>query len=278
MSSVEIYDTTLRDGAQGEGVSFSLEDKLKITQRLDELGFSYIEGGWPGSNAKDAEFFRRVRDLPLRQARIAAFGATRRAGVSCEADPQIAAAAGGGDPGGHPGGQDVGPARAPGAGDDPGREPGDDRRQRALSAGASAARCSTTPSTSSTASRPTRNMRWRRSGPRYEAGADVVVLCDTNGGSLPWEVERDRPCGAPDLQASQQDGRPALLLGHPHPRRRRPGGGQRPGCRAGRLHPGAGHHQRLRRAGGQLQPVHADPRPAAQDGARLPGRRSAWAG
>jgi 2-isopropylmalate synthase len=90
MSSVEIYDTTLRDGAQGEGVSFSLEDKLKITQRLDELGFAVIEGGWPGSNVKDAEFFRRVCDLPLRQARIAAFGATRRAGVSCEADPQIA--------------------------------------------------------------------------------------------------------------------------------------------------------------------------------------------
>jgi 2-isopropylmalate synthase len=90
MTAIEIYDTTLRDGAQGEGVSFSLEDKLKVTQRLDELGFPYIEGGWPGSNAKDAEFFRRVRELPLKQARICAFGATRRAGVPCESDSQIA--------------------------------------------------------------------------------------------------------------------------------------------------------------------------------------------
>jgi 2-isopropylmalate synthase len=90
MTAIEIYDTTLRDGAQGEGVTFSLEDKLKVVRRLDELGIPFIEGGWPGSNAKDAEFFRRAKELSLMQASICAFGATRRAGVRCEDDPQIA--------------------------------------------------------------------------------------------------------------------------------------------------------------------------------------------
>lgn len=89
-ATVSIYDTTLRDGAQGEGISFSLEDKVKIAQRLDAVGIPYIEGGWPGSNAKDAEFFRRIRSTPLQQAQIAAFGATRRAGIACESDQQLA--------------------------------------------------------------------------------------------------------------------------------------------------------------------------------------------
>ncbi len=89
MSHVLIYDTTLRDGAQGEGVAFSLEDKLKIARRLDEIGVHFIEGGWPGSNVKDMEFFRRIRSESLKQAQVAAFGATRRAGTTCEADPQI---------------------------------------------------------------------------------------------------------------------------------------------------------------------------------------------
>ncbi len=89
-AAVFIYDTTLRDGAQAEGISFSLEDKIKIAQRLDAIGVPFIEGGWPGSNAKDIEFFRRIQSVPLRQAQVAAFGATRRAGMTCEADPQVA--------------------------------------------------------------------------------------------------------------------------------------------------------------------------------------------
>ena len=76
MTHLYIYDTTLRDGSQGEGVSFSMEDKLSITRRLDEIGVPFIEGGWPGSNDKDRDFFRAVRDVPLRQAQIAAFGST----------------------------------------------------------------------------------------------------------------------------------------------------------------------------------------------------------
>jgi 2-isopropylmalate synthase len=71
---IDLYDTTLRDGAQGEGVVFSLEDKLRITQRLDALGIHFIEGGWPGSNPKDAAYFAEVRALPLQTATIAAFG------------------------------------------------------------------------------------------------------------------------------------------------------------------------------------------------------------
>ncbi len=91
MTQIHIYDTTLRDGAQAEGVSLSLEDKLNIALRLDDIGVPFIEGGWPGSNDKDRDFFRAIRAEPLRQAQIAAFGSTRRAGGQCEADPQIAA-------------------------------------------------------------------------------------------------------------------------------------------------------------------------------------------
>ena len=78
MDSVQIYDTTLRDGTQGEGVSLSVEDKVKIALRLDEMGISYIEGGWPGSNPKDSQFFERARGLRLSRAKLTAFGSTRR--------------------------------------------------------------------------------------------------------------------------------------------------------------------------------------------------------
>jgi 2-isopropylmalate synthase len=81
MPRIQIYDTTLRDGSQGEGVSFSLEDKLLVTRRLDELGFDYIEGGYPLSNDKDAQFFRRAAELELRHAKVCAFGMTRRRGM-----------------------------------------------------------------------------------------------------------------------------------------------------------------------------------------------------
>ena len=87
---IQLYDTTLRDGTQGEGVSLSCDDKLRIARRLDEFGMLYIEGGWPGSNPKDMEFFERAqRELDLRQAKIAAFGSTCRAGAHPADDPQI---------------------------------------------------------------------------------------------------------------------------------------------------------------------------------------------
>src|SRR5436309_2285689 len=91
MPRIRIYDTTLRDGSQGEGVNFSLPDKLLLTRRLDELGIDFIEGGYPLSNPKDAEYFREVRKLPLRHARVAAFGMTRRKNVRAEDDTCIRA-------------------------------------------------------------------------------------------------------------------------------------------------------------------------------------------
>ncbi|MFV1967291.1 MAG: citramalate synthase, partial [Pirellulaceae bacterium] len=98
MRAIQIYDTTLRDGAQGEGVNFSLQDKLQITSRLDEIGVDFVEGGYPLSNDKDAEYFQRVRKLPLRHAKVCAFGMTRRRGVQAENDPGIQALIGSGAP------------------------------------------------------------------------------------------------------------------------------------------------------------------------------------
>ncbi len=88
---LELYDTTLRDGAQMEGLSLSVEDKLKIARKLDELGVHYIEGGWPGSNPKDAEFFVRAQSLNFQHARLAAFGSTRRAGGDAASDANLRA-------------------------------------------------------------------------------------------------------------------------------------------------------------------------------------------
>src|SRR5512141_343633 len=88
---VQIYDTTLRDGTQRSDVSLSLDDKLRIAQKLDDLGVSFIEGGWPGSNPKDVEFFRRAADMQWRNALIAAFGSTRHAQTAPEHDPNIQA-------------------------------------------------------------------------------------------------------------------------------------------------------------------------------------------
>jgi 2-isopropylmalate synthase len=91
MPHIQIYDTTLRDGAQGEGVNFSLQDKLLIARRLDELGFDFIEGGYPLSNPKDAEFFQRIAAEPLKNSRLCAFGMTRRKGVQPADDPGMKA-------------------------------------------------------------------------------------------------------------------------------------------------------------------------------------------
>ncbi|RIK71985.1 MAG: citramalate synthase, partial [Planctomycetota bacterium] len=88
---IQVYDTTLRDGAQGEGVSFSLEDKVLIARRLDEMGFDYVEGGYPLSNPKDAEFFRRLAAEPLKNSRLCAFGMTRRRGMKPADDPGMKA-------------------------------------------------------------------------------------------------------------------------------------------------------------------------------------------
>ena len=92
------FDTTLRDGTQGEAVSFSADDKLLILHKLDELGIDYVEGGWPGSNPKDKEFFARAKDEPLKHTRLVAFGATRLARNRVEEDSSVNALAAAGTP------------------------------------------------------------------------------------------------------------------------------------------------------------------------------------
>ena len=89
MKRLALYDTTLRDGAQSEDVSFTVDDKLQIARTLDDLGIQYVEGGWPGSNPRDEEFFQAAKTLKLRHARIAAFGSTRRAGVRASDDRNL---------------------------------------------------------------------------------------------------------------------------------------------------------------------------------------------
>jgi 2-isopropylmalate synthase len=86
---VEIYDTTLRDGSQGEGINFSVADKLRLAERIDAFGIHYIEGGWPGSNPKDIEFFEQAKRKAFKHARLAAFGSTRRKDIAVEKDPQV---------------------------------------------------------------------------------------------------------------------------------------------------------------------------------------------
>ncbi|MBE9482896.1 MAG: citramalate synthase [Chloroflexi bacterium] len=93
MTQVQLYDTTLRDGAQGEGISFSVVDKLHITQKLDELGVHFIEGGWPGSNPKDVEFFEKAQNLTLSHSTLVAFGSTRRVKAKAETDTNLLALA-----------------------------------------------------------------------------------------------------------------------------------------------------------------------------------------
>ena len=86
---IEIFDSTLRDGAQGEGIAFSVEDKLNIVKALDALGIAYIEAGNPGSNPKDLEFFERVKEIELKSARLCAFGSTRRRDIKVEDDANV---------------------------------------------------------------------------------------------------------------------------------------------------------------------------------------------
>ena len=93
MARIQLYDTTLRDGSQGEGVNFSLEDKLAITLKLDEIGFDYIEGGYPLSNPKDYEYFQRAAEMKLQHATVAAFGMTRKKGVQASEDTGMQALA-----------------------------------------------------------------------------------------------------------------------------------------------------------------------------------------
>ena len=152
----QVFDTTLRDGAQREGISYSVVDKLAVARLLDEFGVGFIEGGWPGAMPKDTEFFRAGRtELDLKHALLVAFGATRKAGVDVADGPAGAGAARRRDAGRLPGRQVRHPARRAGAAHHRRGEPRDGARHRAPTWSPRAAASSSTASTSSTASAST---------------------------------------------------------------------------------------------------------------------------
>lgn len=184
---IQIYDTTLRDGTQREGISLSCDDKLKIARRLDDLGVDFIEGGWPGSNPKDVDFFHRVKQLPLKHAVVTAFGSTCRVGGDPSTDANILALL--------------------------------DAQTSVCTVVGKTSMLHVTEVLQTT---PEENLRIIKESVRYlrsndrrviydaehffdgykldkdysvatlraavEGGAEMLVLCDTNGGSLPWDI------------------------------------------------------------------------------------------
>lgn len=188
MTKIYLYDTTLRDGTQREGISLSLDDKLKITQKLDEFGIDYIEGGWPGSNPKDVEYFRRVASLDLKHTKVCAFGSTRRKGIKPEEDANLKLLIEANTPAITLVGKtwdlhviDVLEASM---------------EENLAMIGESIAYCKS--HDKEVIYDAEHFFDGYKANPEYAIatlkaaavnGADSVVLCDTNGGSLPWEIE-----------------------------------------------------------------------------------------
>ncbi len=254
-----VYDTTLRDGAQQEGLNLTVADKLVIARHLDRLGVGFIEGGWPGAIPKDTEFFRRAQtELELGHATLAAFGSTRKAGVKAADDPQVAA---------------LRESRAPVV----------TLVAKSHDRHVELALRTTLDENLAMIADTVRHLTTEgqrvfvdaehffdgyRANPAYalecvraaaEAGADVIALCDTNGGMMPTELG--------DVVQAVAQATQARLGIHCH---------DDTGCgvantlvavEAGR-HPRAGHRERLRRAGRQREPVQRGRRPAAQEGQR----------
>jgi len=184
---IQLYDTTLRDGSQGEGVSFTVQDKLRIARRLDEAGMHYIEGGWPGSNPKDIQFFEAARELRLKNAKLCAFGSTRRKRMKAAEDPLILQLADSGAPVVTIFGKSwmLHVTEVLSATGDENLEMIADTiaflKSRGLEAIYDAEHF----------------FDGYKDSPEYalatlraasEAGADALVLCDTNGGTMPWEI------------------------------------------------------------------------------------------
>ena len=262
---VILYDTTLRDGTQGENITLSLADKLRVARMLDEYGFPFIEGGWPGSNPKDIEFFAAARKLTWQTAKLAAFGSTRHKANTAGDGPQPAGAGGRRDAGGHDLRQELAAARDRGAGRHAGPEPGHDRGLGRVHRG----------------SRPRGGLRRRallrrlQGGPRLRARDPARGPRGRRPDPRPVRHQRrdpDRRAGRgswSDARGSLEAdaGRRRRRLGHPHPQRRRAGGRQLDRGRAGGRPPRPGHHQRLRRALRQRQHGLDPGQPGAQDGA-----------
>ena len=257
---VEIYDTTLRDGSQGEGINFSVMDKLRIAEKLDAFGIHYIEGGWPGSNPKDIEFFAEAKRKKFKHARLAAFGSTRRKGVAVESDDQVRLLL---------------EAHTP-----------------VVTIFGKTWLLHVTEVLRTT---PQENLAMigdtvrflkdhgkfviydaehafdgYKDDPEYalatwqaaeKAGADFVVLCDTNGGCLPREVAA--------ITAAARGKLTARLGIHTHDDIGL-GGGQRAGGARSRRDARPGHDQRLRRTHRELQPHQRDPQRGVENEEAVP--------
>jgi len=184
---IQIYDTTLRDGTQREGISLSVDDKLRIARRLDELGVAFIEGGWPGSNPKDAEFFARARELTWATAQIAAFGATCRVGGTPEGDANIKALL----DSGAPVCTVVGKTWSLHVTEVLRTTPGENLRiiEQSLAHLKAAGRRVVYDAEhffDGYRADPAYALETLRAAVR--GGAETLVLCDTNGGSMPWQI------------------------------------------------------------------------------------------
>ncbi len=187
-AAVDIYDTTLRDGTQSEGISISSDDKIRIARRLDAFGVAYIEGGWPGSNPKDVAFFEQARDIDWTFAKIAAFGSTRRKGCAPEDDPNLAALV------------DVGAPVSTLVGKTWALHVSEvlrvsrDENLAMIEESVAFLRAhgreviyDAEHFFDGYADDPAYALETLRAAAR--GGAEVVVLCDTNGGTMPWDVE-----------------------------------------------------------------------------------------
>ncbi len=175
LRAIEIYDTTLRDGSQGEGISFSLQDKLNIAQRLAEIGIDYIEGGYPLSNEKDVAFFQQVKSLKLGSTLVSAFGMTRRRSMKACDDPGMKAMVAAATLCLHDRRQDLGFPSHRCSGCIARREPRDDRREHRVSGRHAKVLCMTQ-SISLMASKPTRNMPLRHCRPRIGRSDSLSVM------------------------------------------------------------------------------------------------------
>ena len=257
-----LYDTTLRDGAQTQGVDFSVQDKLRIARELDALGIDYVEGGWPGANPTDDAFFASPPEL--KRARLCAFGMTRRSGRSAANDPGLVALFQAKTPVITLVGKSSARQAEGALGRQPGREPDHDRgfgpRGRPARRGGDARRRAF--------------LRRLQGGCRVHAGLPAGGA--RSGCPLDralrhqWRrpAARGRGGGRPGGAAH-----PGRAAGHPHPQRHRERRRQQPGRHPGRRAAGAGHAQRPGRALRQRQSGEPDPDPEAQAGLRGRGQR-----
>ena len=265
--AVDIFDTTLRDGSQQEGLSLTVDDKLRVAEQLDHLGVAFIEGGLAGRQpqgrgvlrpgpGRAAAVDRHPGGLRLDPARRGARRGRRGAAPPGEGQHR----------GGVHRGQGVGAARHRGPAHHARRGRGDGGRARWPSCATTTSGCSSTPSTSSTATATTPSSRLRVLRAAEEAGAEALVLCDTNGGTLPHDVERIVAGIVADFECQvgvhfHNDSGCAVansIAGGP-----------------GRGDPRPGVRQRLRRAHRQRRSLGGDPQPVAEAATSAPSRPTA---